>query len=622
MTNFNNVNNTDGILRTNGSNGASNNTNGVSDTNGMNGTSGGDNINGSASKAEAAIPIAICGMGLRLPGGSTTPQEFWDFLVSKGDARTRVPKSRYNVSAYHSTSKRPGTVATEYGYFLDENVNLGALDTSLFTLSRTELEFADPQQRRLLEIVKETFDDAGEGNFRGKQIGCYIGNMGEDWGEMMNKDPLTHGPNKIDGYNDWMLANRISYEFGLKGPSMVIRTACSSALIGVSEACAAIQKGICDAAVVAGCNLILAPGTTQSMTEKGILSPEGSCKTFSADADGYARGEAVTAIYIKPLDAAIRDGNPIRAVITAAVSNSDGKTQGITQPSGAAHEAMVRMAYRQAGISDFSKTAYFECHGTGTAVGDPIETGAVANIFGDAGIYITSVKPNVGYTEGASGVVSLIKAVLSLENRTIPPNIKFNVPNPKIPFKERKLTVPLEPIPFPEDRHERVNVNSFGLGGSNAHVIVDSARSFNLPKPNRESQRGTEMQLLLFSAGSAASLKAMISNYEDWLAKRPDIADRIDDLAYTLANRREHLPYRSFKAVGNNKPSVSQGRKIPNQPINLVMPLCTAVQIGLVDLFAAIGVEPAAVVGHSSGELAAAYAAGALTSKEAITGAY
>ena len=175
--------------------------------------------------------------------------------------------------------------------------------------------------------------------------------MGEDWGEMMNRDPLSHGANRLDGYNDWMLGNRISYEFDLKGPSMTIRTACSSALTCLNEACTAIQQGTCNGAIVAGCTLIMAPGTTQSMTEKGILSPDGSCKSFSADANGYARGEAITAIYVKPLDAAIRDGNPVRAVIRAVTANADGKTQGITNPNGEAHEAMIRKAYRMAGIT-------------------------------------------------------------------------------------------------------------------------------------------------------------------------------------------------------------------------------------------------------------------------------
>lgn len=313
----------------------------------------------------------------------------------------------------------------------------------------------------------------------------------------------------------------------------------------------------------------------------------------------------------------------------------------------------------------------------------------MANVFGDDGIYITSVKPNVGHTEGASGLVSLIKAVLSLEHRLIPPNIKFNIPNPKIPFSERKLTVPLEPTPFPEDRLERVSVNSFGLGGSNAHVIVESARSFNLPEPAAVVEESIyEPRLLLFSAASSPSLKSMTQIYEDWITNHPDMEVRAHDLAYTLANRREHFSHRSFKISGTGDVPASKGRKIPNQPVNLVMvftgqgaqwprmgrellqrddlvfqttirtldqylqetsnapewtietelnksaktsnlhkaelsqPICTAVQVGLVDLLAAVGVSPAAVVGHSSGELAAAYAAGALTAKEAIIGAY
>jgi acyl transferase domain-containing protein len=223
-------------------------------------------------------------------------------------------------------------------------------------------------------------------------------------------------------------------------------------------------------------------------------------------------------------------------------------------------------------FQDFSKTAYFECHGTGTSVGDPIEANAVARIFGDEGIHITSVKPNVGHTEGASGLVSLIKAVMSLENRIIPPNIKFNAPNPKIPFKERKLTVPVDATPFPEGRHERVSVNSFGVGGSNAHVILDSADSYNVGKKNKVIKPVADApQLLLFSASTAPSLKKMTGNFEEWLRKRPGMADRIEDVAYTLANRREHLTHRAFKIVGKKESAASVGRRMPAQPMNLVM---------------------------------------------------
>ncbi|BCR92997.1 type I iterative PKS [Aspergillus luchuensis] len=630
-------------------------------------------------------PIAICGMALRLPGGLGSPQDLWDFLIAKGDARSRVPESRYNVSAFHSPSKRPGTVVTEYGYFLDESIKLGALDASRFSLSRAELEAADPQQRQMLEVVRECFDDAGEVNFRAQPIGCYMGCYGEDWLELQNKDPQQNGMNRVDGYSDFMLSNRVSYEMDLRGPSITIRTACSSALVGLNEACLALQRGDCDAAVVGGSSLIFAPAATAFMTEKGVLSPDGSCKTFSADANGYARGEAITAVFVKPLAAALRDGNPIRAVIRSVMSNSDGKTPGIAHPSTDSQEALIRKAYRAAGITNMAETAFVECHGTGTPTGDPVETLAVARVFGDAGVYIGSVKPNLGHSEGASGLTSLIKGVLALENRIIPPNIKFTAPNPKIPFEACKLTVPLDPTPWPESRWERISINSFGVGGSNAHLILDSARSFQIPSPTPDDFLAGP-QLLLLSASVAGSLQRMTETFENWV---PQHQDQLCNLAYTLATRREHLPHRSFLIAGPDRiVTPSPGRKVPTSAPSLAMvftgqgaqwarmgrdlllrsdfsfqntiqaldkylkaapngpkwrleeellkpaltsrvqtaelsqPLCTAVQIGLVDLFAAVGVTPAAVVGHSSGEIGAAYAAGALTAREAIIAAW
>ncbi|KAI2820032.1 hypothetical protein CBS115989_3941 [Aspergillus niger] len=644
------------------------------------------NPGGQSDDATTAFsPIAICGMALRLPGGLGSPQDLWDFLIAKGDARSRVPESRYNVSAFHSPSKRPGTVVTEYGYFLDESIKLGALDASRFSLSRAELEAADPQQRQMMEVVRECFDDAGEVNFRARPIGCYMGCYGEDWLELQNKDPQQNGMNRVDGYSDFMLSNRVSYEMDLRGPSMTIRTACSSALVGLNEACLALQRGDCDAAIVGGPSLIFAPATTAFMTEKGVLSPDGSCKTFSADANGYARGEAITAVFVKPLAAALRDGNPIRAVIRSVMSNSDGKTSGISHPSTDSQEALIRKAYQAAGITNMAETAFVECHGTGTPTGDPVEVQAVARVFGEAGVYIGSVKPNLGHSEGASGLTSLIKGVLALEHRIIPPNIKFTAPNPKIPFEACKLTVPLEPIPWPESRWERVSINSFGVGGSNAHLILDSARSFQIPSPTPDNFLAGP-QLLLLSASAAGSLQRMTATFEDWV---PQHQDQLRDLAYTLATRREHLPHRTFLIAGPDRIGTpSPGRKVPSSAPSLAMvftgqgaqwarmgrdlllrpdfsfqntiraldkylkaapngpewrleeelikpaltsrvqtaelsqPLCTAVQIGLVDLFAAVGVTPAAVVGHSSGEIGAAYAAGALTAREAIIAAW
>lgn len=460
---------------------------------------------------------------------------------------------------------------------------------------------------------------------------------------------------------------------------MTIRTACSSSLVALHEAVVAISRNDCESAIVGGANLIMTPGSTTSMTEQNVLSKDGSCKTFSAAANGYARGEAITAIYIKKLDDAVRAGDPIQAVIRGTATNHDGKTLGMTVPSADAQESLIRRAYEVAGIKDVWKTAYVECHGTGTPIGDPIESDAVGRVFGDKGVYIGSVKPNLGHTEGASGLVSVIKTVLALKYRTIPPNIKSVPLNPAIPFKETQLTVPTEPTTWPTDRLERASINSFGVGGTNAHVIIDSAaRSGTSGAPAKETH---ESLLLLFSANTQKSLEKMVDNYRNFLEQDPNC---IENLAYTLANRREHLPYRTFAIASRGnlgtihpiakaaRPATvimvftGQGAQWPRMGRSLLdsnltflesirrldeylrtlsdrqpawsieevlrrsgdktrfnsaefsQPLCTAVQIALVDTLAYMGVHPSAVVGHSSGEIAAAYAAGVLTAKEAI----
>lgn len=468
---------------------------------------------------------------------------------------------------------------------------------------------------------------------------------------------------------------------------MLARTGCSASLVALHEACLAISRGDCEGAIVGGANLIMAPGMTAAMTEMGVLAPDGSCKTFSADANGYGRGEAISAIFIKPLADAIRDGNPVRAVIRATVSMSDGKgtSSGVTVPNDIVQEAMIRRAYEVAGITDYSKTAFVECHGTGTPIGDPIEARAVGRVFGPSGgVYIGSVKPNLGHSEGASGLTSLIKSVLSLEHRMILPNIKFNEPNPDIPWDSCGLSVPTETMPWPESRRERISVNSFGIGGTNAHVILDSARSFGIsPIPKRHT---VSPQLFVYSANNVESLKRMMTTYEAYILKNPG---KVSDLSFTLGNRREFLPHRSFAvrssfgmltssapSKSNEAPAIvmvftGQGAQWPQMggfmihspcyPIfknsirsldahlrtlkyapewsieeellkgpetsrlgsaELSQPLCTAIQLALVDTFASVGVQPTAVVGHSSGEVAAAYAAGAITANEAITIAF
>ena len=454
-------------------------------------------------------------------------------------------------------------------------------------------------------------------------------------------------------------------------------------MVGVHLACEALQRDDCTGAIIGGTNIIMSPLMTVAMIEHGVLSPEASVKAFDAAADGYARGEAVNAICIKKLDDAIRDGNPIRAVIRGTSSNCDGKTPGLSNPSSEAHEALIRKAYQTAGIQDYGQTAMVECHGTGTPVGDPLEVNAVANVFGERGTIIGSVKPNVGHSEGASGLTSLIKAVLSLEHKTILPNIKFNNPNSKIPWEKARLTVATDPRPFPEDRCERISVNSFGLGGANAHAIVESTTAYQ----DRISREPAALEtpdsglprLLVFSAKHPTSLRDNIQKHRQ-LALSGSVS--MKDLSYTLGNRREHMSHRAFAVVHGDTFEVSQavkasssrlltfaftgqGAQWPTMGKNLMksfpwfhaaiqamdvalqklehrpswrietellepaessrihlatmsQPLCTAIQVALVRLLQARGVSASSVVGHSSGEIAAAYTAGAFTMETAI----
>ena len=361
---------------------------------------------------------------------------------------------------------------------------------------------------------------------------------------MFARETQNWGMYRASGSGDFALSNRVSYEMDFKGPrlalisvahqpaphrtSITIRTACSASLVALHEACSAIARGDCEGAIVGGVNLIMTPGTTMSMTEQHVLSGDGSYKSFSAEANGYARGEAITAIFIKSVDNALKDGNPVHAVIRGTAANHDGKTPGMSFPSTDAQEALIKRAYQVAGIDDFSQTGFVECHGTGTSIGDPIETKAVARIFGGSGVLIGSIKPNLGHTEGASGLLSVIKMVLGSKNATFSPSIKFLTPNPAIPFASGKLTAPCDPTPWPCGRLKRASVNSFGVGGSNAHAILDCAsyhdsRSLYSPPAPRT-------QLLLFSAYSTKALETSVANYRAIIEKNPS---SVQDLAYT-----------------------------------------------------------------------------------------
>ncbi|TVY85232.1 Highly reducing polyketide synthase FUM1 [Lachnellula suecica] len=593
---------------------------------------------------DIAEPIAIIGMAMRLPGGIRDSEAFWDLLVNKKSAQCRVPQDRYNIDAFYGPGKA-GHVGTEYGYFL-EDLDLANLDASFWSMTRQEAEVMDPSQRLILEVVYECLENAGATNWRGKDIGCYMGSFGEDWLDMELKDDQNSNMYRMAGYSDFVLSNRVSYEFDFRGPSMTLRTACSSSLTGLHEACMALARGECTSAVVGGTSIITAPRMTIALTEQGVISPTGSCKTFDANADGYARGEGISALYIKRLSDAIRDGDPIRAVIKSTCVNADGKTSGLTMPSTEGHEALIRRGHEVAGIYDYSKTAMIECHGTGTKIGDPIEAKAVANVFGDHGIYIGSIP---------------------------------------VPFEKARLVVPVEPMPWPSDKLKRVGVNSFGIGGANAHVVLESAPSIANGSLNKSEIVGQiQPSLLVFSAKHADALRQSVKSHEAYALDRPHA---LNDMGFSLSTKREVLSHRAFCVTNSSSPFelssiaksgitseivftfTGQGAQwaqmgkdlfetqpvfrksirdqdavlsqLPTSPpwtledelflpknrsrlseAEFSQPCCTAIQVALVDLLRTWNVRPSAVVGHSSGEIGAAYACESITAKEAILIAY
>lgn len=550
----------------------------------------------------------------------------------------------------------------------------------------------------MLEVARECFEDAGETAGRGKRTGCYMGSLGEDWCEMFARETQNWGPYRYTGYGDFALFNRVFYEMDLQGPRLVYscyvifldsddssvtaRTACSASFVALHEACVAISRGDCDSAIVGGANLIMASASTMSITEQNVLSKDGSCKTFSADADGYARGEAIVAVYIKRLDDALRDENPIRAIIRETAINHNGKTSEMTVLSAKAQKALMKRAHKIAGITDFLKTGFVECHGTGTSVGDLIEINAVGRVFGESGVYIKSIKFNFGHTENAFGLLSVIKTVLVLQNRIISLNIKCMFFNPAIFFEFAKLTVFTEPTFWPRSRLERASVNAFDVSGVNAHAVIDSVVGFNESTVSKRAIH--ESRLLLFSANSPTALTSMVDNYRVFVKRN---SEKIGDLVYTLAHRRENLPCRTFAIARNGTigitPSTTkstkaiaiiavftgQGAQWPQMGRDLMdfnsiflrsirrldkhlqgmhehapewkieaefrktgkksrvhiaeffQSSCTAIQIALVDVLAALKIRPNAVVGHFSGEIADVYAVDAFTAEETITNA-
>ncbi|GFF29324.1 lovastatin nonaketide synthase [Aspergillus udagawae] len=610
-------------------------------------------------------------MAMRLPGGVNTESDFWELLVTGNDGHCRVPWSRYNARS-HSSPADLHTVRTEYGYFLREDP--ARFDAKFFDLPARQASVMDPRQRLLAEVAWECMENAGQTAWSGsgQKIGCYVGVFGNDWLELAMQDTQDFSYNRIASTMEF-LPNCISYLFDLTGPSVAYNTACSSSMTALHDACQALYDGDCKAAIVAGANLIFTPMISTSLSDYRAMASDGICKTFDAAADGYGRGEAVTAILIKRLDHAIRDGDPVRAVIRATALNCDGRQEPQGAPKARTQEEVILDAYARAGIEEISRTAFFECHGTGTQKGDLAEVTAIKNVF-EKGIMIGSVKPNVGHAEGASAITSLIKATLVLEHKLAPPNIHVKKLNPRIPFQQSGIVVPTEPTALSIERAERVSVNSFGVGGSNAHAILDSWSSVRTCSEDELLVPGgiSKQRLLVVSAKDAEALQLRARGIGAYLG---NTKQSLHDLAYTLGVRREYLSHRGYLVTKDQfTPDIAdfqlsrescafsaltfvftgQGAQWPGMGKQLIAEFPSfredifriddilqkleeaprwkiqgknwtppeADIIGLVNLLRRWGLRPDSVVGHSSGEIAAAYAAGAIPIRTAMILSY
>ena len=483
-----------------------------------------------------AEPIAIVGMGCRLPGGIASPEGFWEFLRDGREAITEVPPERWDLDLHHNPDPaHPLTQHVRQGGFVDA---IDRFDAAFFGITPREAVCMDPQQRLLLEVAWRALEDAGHPleRVRGTAVGVFMGISSADYSSLLwaSRERYTTPDNEpfvLPGNTGCIAANRLSYFFDLKGPSFTVDTACSSSLVAVHLACESIARGESEAALAGGVQALIHPGIQMSFCKAGLLAPDGRCKSFDASADGYVRSEGAGAVLLKPLAAAQAAGDPIYAVIHGSAVNSDGRSNGMVAPNARAQIACVRAAFARAGI-DPAATQYVEAHGTGTRQGDPIELRALGTVLGEGRpdgetCRVGSVKTNLGHSETAAGITGLIKAALCVAKRQLPPSLHCRRPNPSIDFAALKLQVQtsLEPFPYPE-RATVVGVSSFGFGGTNAHVVLADA-----PPQSPPMRFGARMvlQLITLSARTPEALAQVARDLAEQLQAQPTL--KLADLA-------------------------------------------------------------------------------------------
>lgn len=644
-------------------------------------------------------PIAIIGIGCRF-AEATNPQTFFDLLKDGVDMTSEVPKDRWNLRSFYDPDRRvPGKISMFRGGFLPQ---IDGLDAQFFGISPREAASMDPQQRLMLEVSWEAMEDAGlvPERLAGGDVGVFMGAFTLDYKHIqigyLNRELID--AHTATGIMMTMISNRVSHAFDFRGPSMSIDTACSSSLVAVHLACASIRNGECPVALAGGVNVIVTPEYSIAESKGGFLSPDGRSKPFSAAANGYARAEGAGVVVLKALSAAISDRDPIYAVIRGSAVNQDGHTNGITVPRGEAQEKLIHEACRRAGVEP-GQIQYVESHGTGTPVGDPIEFGALAAALGtgrakDNRCIVGALKGNTGHMEAGAGVAGLIKAAMCIVNRQIPPNLHFEEPNPAIPFDQLPLRLPTTLESWPEcEGPALAGVNSFGFGGTNAHVIIEEAPCIAEAAPVAE-QPGSAV-VFPISARSPEALQAAAGSMRDHARKSAAQGVTFADMYYSAAFRRSHHDHRLGVVAGSSqeladlldahlsgeaRASVASGtapsagrprlvfvctgmgpqwwamgrqlfasesvfretilecdelfRKVANWSLltemmaeethsrmadtALAQPANFAIQVALAALWKSWGIEPDAIVGHSVGEVSAAYLSGSLSLEHAI----
>ncbi|WP_151772626.1 type I polyketide synthase, partial [Streptomyces abyssomicinicus] len=513
---------------------------------------------GTAAPSPAAgdtAAIAVIGLACRLPG-APDPRTFWQNLVEGRESITDVPADRWDVTAYYDADRdAPGRTNSRRAGHLE---NVDRFDTGFFGISPREAAAMDPQQRLILELSWEALEDGRivPTDLRGSRTGVFVGAIWDDYATLLHRHGTDAiGRHTITGLHRSIIANRVSYTLGLHGPSMAVDAAQSSSLVSVHMACQSLRNGESNLALAGGVNLNLVPESTVGAAKFGGLSPDGRCHTFDARANGYVRGEGAGLVLLKPLAQALADGDRVHCVIRGSAVNNDGATNGLTVPSRRAQEKVLRRALARAGVTG-RDVQYVELHGTGTPLGDPIEAAALGAAVGadhedGPALAVGSVKTNVGHLEGAAGITGLIKTVLSIKHRRLPPSLNFETPNPDIPLDRLRLRVQTELGDWPSPERPLIaGVSSFGMGGTNCHVVLAEApegepASYGTGESGESGDSGGPTALVL-SARTEGALREQAGRVRALLDERPGV--RVRDVAWSLVASRARFGRRAVVA--------------------------------------------------------------------------